>query len=204
MPRIRIVRSAPTARVTRMRLLVLGALGIALVAVGAAHVSSAFAGGTTGSVNATIDIAPLPTLSLTVSPASFTYCSPQAGLTFPNGQCTASSAVTITYGNEAGHVDVTGADAVPNVGNVPWTLCGGTGPVCTGTDGPGPDQYFESAGVFLTKTAQCDTDFVAGGTPCDAAGGQSVNETFGIEGPSTSTSDGASSFSTSITWTAVP
>jgi hypothetical protein len=185
------------------------ALVAALIVIGLGALPAA-AG--TGSVQATISVGS-SVLSLTVSPSSFSYCSSQSPLSFPNGQCSASSDVTVTMGNVGGHVEVNGADAVPSAGvGTHWTLCGGTSgaPACTGTsNGPGTDEYAETELVgnqvftngFLANAPSCDIAF--SGSQCPAAAGESHSESFAIIGPAASTST-ASSFSTSITWTASP
>jgi hypothetical protein len=210
--RIRIVRDERLAHrrlAHRLGRFELGAL--VLVAAGLVTLPAAAASGT-GSVSATINVGS-NALSLTVSPSTFDYCTPTAPLTFPNGPCPASSDVTVTFGNVAGHVDVNGADAVPLGGGTHWTLCGGTsgGPACTGgaSETPGVDQYAE--GEFIGTTVPtnallgnapiCDLGF--GPTCGEATAGQSATEKYIMVGPSSSSST-ASSFSTSITWTALP
>ncbi len=165
-----------------------------------------------GSVSATINVGS-STLSLTVSPTSFDYCTTQNPLSFPNGTCTSSSNVTVTMGNVGGHVEVNGADAVPANGvGTSWTLCGGTAgaPSCTDTGGaPGADQYSEIDLVgnqvflngFLGNSPSCDLNFL--GSDCVASPNQTESESFELIGPASSTTP-ASAFSTSITWTALP
>jgi hypothetical protein len=83
---------------------------------------------TSGSVKVTINVA---VRSVSLSPTATDQCSGGAPLTFPNGRCN-STTITVTNGSAAGHIDVQGADAIPQDLATHWTLCGGTGPACTG------------------------------------------------------------------------
>ena len=162
------------------------------------------------SVSATINVG-ASALSLTVSPSAVSYCTANTPLSFPNGQCTSSPDVTVTMGNVGGHIDVNGADAVPSgFASTHWTLCGGStgAPSCTGSGGaPGKDEYSEAELItgqiftnsYLANTASCDIAF---GNSCPAAANDSRSETYQLVGPAASTA-AASSFTTSITWTAV-
>lgn len=183
-------------------MLVLGGLIVALAVVGIGRVHTASASGT-GAVTATINVGS-QVLSLTVSPSSISFCTPQSPLTFPNGTCIASAPVVVTYGTTSGHIDVNGADAVPQDSGTHWTLCGGSGAACTKANNtPGLDQYElgTSSNFILTNTPQCDTAF--NDTCLPVSPGQPANETYLLEGPSSSTSS-ASTFTTTITWTALP
>lgn len=183
-------------------MLVLGGLIVALVVVGIGRVHTASASGT-GSVTATINVGS-QVLSLTVSPSSISFCTPQSPLTFPNGICSPSAPVVVTYGATSGHIDVNGADAVPQDSGTHWTLCGGSGPTCTkGGNTPGPDQYVlgTSSSFILSNTPQCDSAF--GSTCLPVAPETPESEQYLLEGPSSSTSS-ASAFTTTITWTALP
>lgn len=205
MPRIRVIRVERPARSPRaMKPLVLALTGLflALVVVGAGRVTPAAASGT-GAVTATINVGS-QVLSLTVSPSAISFCTPGSPLTFPNGTCLASSPIAVTYGSTSGHIDVNGADAVPQDNGTHWTLCGGGGAACTkSTNTPGLDQYElgTSSTFILTNTPQCDTAFNA--TCLPVSPGQTVNETYLLEGPASSTSS-ASTFTTTMTWTALP
>jgi hypothetical protein len=180
--------------------------GLAALAVAAVPVGSALAA-TSGSVSETITVA---VRSVTVSPSSASLCSSASPLTFPNGRCQTSN-ITITNGSAAGHIDVNGADAIPADSGTHWTLCAGTvAPTCSGGGNAGQDQYREntfnnsntSIRPDLTNTPQCDTSF-APGSACAAAAGQSTKEFIAMTGPSAST-DTSSTFTSSVTWTAVP
>jgi len=156
-----------------------------------------------GDATATIPVTPL-VRSVTVSPNAVTYgnCTKGgASLTFPNDTCT-TPAVTVTNTGSAGHINVHGSDAVPSDSGTHWSLLGGTT-----TSPPGPDKFAEltantagGPGTTLSNTDACDETFTMG---CTASANQSANETVGLTGPSSS-SDSSSSFSTTITWTAVP
>jgi hypothetical protein len=184
---------------TAVTALIAGSAFLALIA------HPALAAGS-GSTTATINVGS-QVRSLTVSPTAINFCTPSSPLVFPNGLCFGFP-VTITFGNVAGHVDVSGADAVPADGGIPnWTLCGGTGPTCA-VDGNvlgGTDQYSEttqgSSGMHLANSPQCDTAFNAG--TCSASANQASSETFNMFGPFSSTNQSVS-FQTNITWAAVP
>lgn len=212
MIRIRIVCVREPHRNPRPRsraALTLAGLAALVLVLGALPASAA----NSGSVAATINVGST-TLSLTVSPSSFSYCSATSPLSFPNGFCYSDPSVTVTMGNVGGHVDVNGADAVPSGGGgTAWTLCGGSNgaPACDGAgSAPGLDQYSEmtmlNGQVFvngmLANTPACDLAFM-NGNDCVAGAGQSESENFALEGPS-ATSSTSSSFTTSITWTALP
>ena len=115
----------------------------------------------------------------------------------------------------ASHIHVAGADFVPSDNGAHWTLCSGAG--CTGPSGstpfahtPGVDQANESTrgGAGNTGTSDlggspvCDDAFDGSGG-CTAAAGASQSEFIRMEGPTTST-DTSTSFTTTITWSAVP
>jgi hypothetical protein len=212
----------------------LAGLGLATVTVPQASAAVISCGGpgqppcpplsTTGGSTATINVAPaIRSISVSPSTTTFDTCHStlNASLTFPNDACytTGADDVTITNGALAGHVDVNGADAVPHDSGQHWTLCGGSGPSCTGaapgggggclgqciTNEPGIDQFVEWGGAgpytpFLTNSPQGDTVFGALGS---AAVGQSATEGLEFIGPSSST-DLSSTFTTAWTWTAVP
>ena len=229
--RVSLERGAPAASPARPRRRVARAVGILAAAVPLAVATApvgASATGTTGTVSATVTT---ETRSITVSPASFTYAACVIGsgnnqtstgstLAFPDGLCRFSPAqgpsneVTITNGAATAHIDESGADFVPADAGTDWTLCGGAGPVCTGTNNlPGRDQYAEqslntvtaNSFILLDNNLQCDASFASGATndPCLASPSQSATEAFFMTGPSAST-DNSGSFSTTITWSAVP
>ena len=175
-----------------------------------------------GSVSEMIYVAP-QTRSVTVSPASIDMCSSVSPLTFPNGSC-GSPGITVTNGPVGGEIDVQSAPAVPSeVASDP-----GTSPPtgrCVGPlrlrarapairvstrRTPGQDQYEEwtdtegTRGPYFTSSAQCDTAFgFYPNTTCIASPEQSVVEFVAMTGPSAST-DTSSTFTSSVTWTAVP
>jgi hypothetical protein len=180
-------------------------IGLAAAAVAAVPVGSALAA-SSGSVAETITVA---VRSVTVSPTSVAMCSSSAPLTFPNGTCRASG-ITITNGSASGHIDVQGANAVPSDNGTNWTPCGSSaGTSCTGTNGPGQDQYativnsIGPSGTILSNSPECDYGFDGSTSGCTAASGQSATENINVTGPSAST-DSSPTFTSSVTWTAVP
>lgn len=181
---------------------------------------------TTGTNSATVNLAPPPVRSVTISPttSAFGACSGANGtgssvdpgeLEFPNGWCfvgasgpTGTTGITITNGAASGHIDVNGQDATPADNGTPWAL------IATGT--PGTDQFREATNgsqmasvpsneVIVPTTPVCDTGFTvtAGSGDCTAAANQSSTEVLVIEGPSVS-SDQNGPFTIVTTWTAVP
>jgi len=179
-----------------------------------------------------ISLKTVPTIvSVTVSPssASFGGCaggsasvntaSTSTALGFPNGHCSLGIAgahgsfpITITNSGVAADVYVNGDNAVPSDGGTQWGLCNfGTNPAkaCSADSGklPGADQYVVqnfTAGSMnatgLTGTMTCDTQFAAGG--CSAVQGDAQSEGILLTGPASST-DQATSWTVTITWTAV-
>jgi hypothetical protein len=108
---------------------------------------------------------------------------------------------------------VTGAPMSPVGGGSPWALCGatdGSAPACTSAGQPGAEQYklvlSNNTGAFglpLSTRPQCDVTFSGRSSPnCTAAPGQSTSENLALSGPQ-STANGASSYSTTVTWTVV-
>lgn len=176
---------------------------------------------TSGVVNATIPVAPGAVRSVAVSPNNVTYSCSSGSLTLPNGICNFSNSpgITVTNGGVSAHIDVNGADAVPSDNQTHWTLCGSAGPACSGANSaPGANQYAEqnyscattSASTctyppLLNNSPQCDTTFNPANStdPCSAAVGVSQHEGLYVEGPQSSI-DTSPTFTTPITWTAVP
>ncbi len=87
-------------------------------------------------------------------------------------------------------------------------------PAARGRDSPGADQYIlrltntnslAHFGLALSDQPQCDITFWGGplASNCAAAPGQSTAEIVHLIGPQ-STSSGASSYTTTITWTVAP
>jgi hypothetical protein len=179
-----------------------------------------------------ISLKVVPTIvSVTVSPssASFGGCaggnagvntaSTSTELGFPNGHCSlgtpgahGSFPITVTNTGVAADVYVNGGNAVPSDGGTQWGLCNfGTNPAkaCSADGGklPGANQYvvqnFTAGSVNtagLTGTMTCDTQFAAGG--CSAVQGDAQSEGILLTGPASS-SDQATSWTVTITWTAV-
>jgi hypothetical protein len=162
-------------------------------------------------------------LSVTVTPNSGTFGQCTGGdstspseLGFPDGTCHAHGFL-ITNTGLPGHVMVSGAPMTPAGGGTEWGLCGasdGTTAACGNAGNPGADQYrltltntntFAHFALALSDQPQCDTTFGGGPAPssCGAAPGQSTAENVALIGPQ-STSSGASSYITTITWTVTP
>ncbi len=175
-------------------------------AVGSIASASALGAGTTSaSLTATIPVAPPPVMSVTLSASSDAYGScvtpsgPTPGLAFPNGQCNTPT-FTATAGTASEDIDVQGSNAVPSDGGTQWTLFP--------TADPGANQFYElthenssgSTGTILSDTPACDLAFDDG---CAATAGEiGLPEELEMLGPSSS-SDSSSSFTTTVTWTAV-
>lgn len=193
-------------------------LGALVVAVALGTLPGAAFGDDSGNSLATIHVGAGGSLSITVSPSSFDYCSSATPLTFPNGTCD-SPALTVTMTGADGQVKVLGYSAVPTGGGTTWTLCGGTAgaPACTGSDAnnPGTDEYAEIqqpnglGGTFDTGSwlpgnsiPACDENF-GSSTECSATTGESKTEYFLLAGPTLSSS-AATTFTTQITWYALP
>jgi hypothetical protein len=189
-------------------------MSLAGLAVLAIFVASASAAAPSASLQETIYQA---VRSVTVSPSSVAICPSSSPLIYPSGTCT-SPEITITNGLAGGHMDVVGADAVPadNGLQQDWTLCGNTGQGynCSGgniSTTPGNNQYLEQTEPFgggtaatpLGYYAECDTAFDSGGTGCVTTSEEASNELIALTGPESST-DQSASFTTSVTWTAVP
>jgi hypothetical protein len=198
-----------------------------VVAILAATAAAAAAGGALGatptatlseSINAGVR-------SLTVSPTSVSICSPASPLSPPNGRCRGGP-VTVTNGPVGGHIDVAGADAAPSDGSGNgWVVCGSvSAPACTGPPVdpsnprsqiyPGQNQYLEGVGqlysgdgnlygVDLSNTPECDQSWRPPSFSCAVSAGETGNEVITVVAPSAST-DQSPTFTTSITWTAVP
>jgi hypothetical protein len=182
------------------------------------------------SINISLKVVPT-IVSVTVSPssagfggcaggnASVNTASTSAALGFPNGHCSlgtpgahGSFPITITNTGVAADVYVNGGNAVPSDKGTEWGLCNfGTNPAvkCSADDGkfPGNNQYvvqnfasgsMNSAG--LTGAMTCDTQFAAGG--CSAVQGDAQAEGILLIGPASS-SDQSTSWTVTITWTAV-
>jgi hypothetical protein len=179
-----------------------------------------------------ISLKVVPTIvSVTVSPSSAAFgacsggnasvntASTSAALGFPNGHCSlgtpgahGSFPITITNTGVAANVYVSGGNAVPSDGGTQWGLCNfGTNPAaaCSGDGGklPGANQYvvqnFTSGSINasgLTGSLTCDTQFAAG--QCSAVQGDAQSEGILLTGPASS-SDQSTSWTVTITWTAV-
>jgi hypothetical protein len=138
----------------------------------------------------------------------------------PNAGCSVPSGViVVTNGKVPAHVEVVGALALAASDPAHrWTLCGGTGPACSGKNGsPGVNQFTERTmatvrdksgttpvlGPPLTLSYRCDGAFApAALDPCLAAAGQAGGEGISEHGPSSSSY--AADYSTVVGWMAAP
>jgi hypothetical protein len=187
------------------------ALAFAAVVVGHAAAAS-----TSARVQLSVHAAP-DVLSVTVSPTSGAFGGCHGGdttslstLGFPNGTCR-SGFLSVTNTGLPSRIMITGSSFSPLGGGTPWLLCGatdGTTPSCQNQGQPGAEQFklqpfdiVANPGVFLSAQAQCDVLFQAG-AGCIAAPGQLTRESLLLTGPQ-STANGASDYSTTVTWTAV-
>jgi hypothetical protein len=201
-----------------------GVIAIAVLASTAAFVASRAAAANSSQptgVQLSLHAAP-DVLSVTVSPSSGTFGSCTGGdstsageLGFPNGTCHVTGLVIKNTGLP-GHLMVTGAPMVPVGSATAWALCGasdGTTPSCQRPGYPGADQYILTninpaalrtglpGTLNLSDQPQCDIAFGAG--RCGVSPGQSSTENVTLTGPR-STSGGAGSYITTITWTVTP
>src|SRR5947209_15634837 len=136
------------------RISVVTATALTALAIAAFPAATAKADGPSGSVSATVTVAPPAIRSLTVSPSAISFGSCEdaagapspAGLAIPHGTCRtpdgtgADAPITITNGDVASQIDVSGGDALPADNGQHWTLCG-TGASCSAFGAPGADQF---------------------------------------------------------------
>jgi hypothetical protein len=176
-------------------------------------------------IEATIVI-DVPIRSVTVTPGQVTFaeCSgpDPAALTIPNGTCTVGHStggpplggVTVTNTGDAGHILVSGSDAIPSDLGTHWKLCGAPQKLaCSAGAGPGLDEFGMSAVGYLGGGASSSVR-LSNSLACDMAFNQhpscgaAVHDAFKVEqlrltGPSSS-SNPSTRFTTHITWTAAP
>jgi hypothetical protein len=181
----------------------LGVIGSPVSALGSVHIAI--------SVQARPQPSQPTVRSITVSPTSLRYGPCQGGtshgsvLGFPNGAC-AGLAVTVTNTGSTTRIGVLATVATPSGGGTAWTLCGApVGPPCAGSL-PGVDQFVQrvkgpNGSLILALSLQCDATV---GTRCQLAAGVSVAQSLSIIGPSSSSNAKATTYSTSITWEAIP
>src|SRR5438270_10217133 len=105
---------------------------------------------TSGAVTGSVNVAPPPVRSLTVTPTVVTLDTCVTGdntpagsaLTLPNGICTSpngsanTTPITITNGKAPSHITVSATAATPADHGTPWTLRG-SGRICTNASLPG-------------------------------------------------------------------
>jgi hypothetical protein len=219
------MRAPRTRSASRRRLkgIVVTAATLTLVG-GAITVGEATAASDAATASTQLSLHAAPdVLSVTVSPSSgsFGFChggdsTSSTELGFPNGDCQMHGLV-LTNTGLPGHMMVTGGPMSPVGGGTSWVLCGssdGIAPICSGASRPGiksvppgAEQYSlatttPTGGVLLSTQPQCDRAFGSGGT-CAAAPGQSSTENLLLLGPE-STGNGASNYTTIVTWTVTP
>jgi hypothetical protein len=207
-----------SCRGKRARWIAILVWAVPLLAGGMAGEAAAASGSQPASAQLSLHAAP-DVLSVTVSPSSATFDACRGGdstspgqLGFPNGTCHVNGLV-ITNTGLPGHMMVSGAPMSPTGGGTPWVLCGATDrttPSCNNVGQPGADQYnlaltnnIGRFGLGLSAQAQCDITFGGLAPSCAAAPGQSTFENVRLTGPQ-STSSGANSYTTTITWTVAP
>jgi hypothetical protein len=229
--RIKVSRRRPCP-VSWRTLAPLGLAVMALVGLVAAPAVAASSGSSTGTVE--VVPPPVYSVTVSPATFTFGSCrggsSTSTELGFPNGICnfgvleesntdSVAGGITITNTGEVSQIDVNGANAIPSDAGTPWTLCNGTDgttPECSSkNEDPGVNQFIvdligsetlAEGGVemYLSNSPSCDVAFAqtsSGG--CSANTGSSQEEEVGLIGPASST-DTSPSFSTAITWTAVP
>ncbi len=150
--------------------------------------------------------------SVNVTPTSFTIgnCTLDGTpnlLQFPNDQCSAG-AFTITNGTAPAHIDEKLSLFTPTDNGQAWGPCGASGnSACAGTSGaPGRNQFTWTSNwgqVFGTGN-QCDQHATPAVSPCPMTGPAAVaTDQYTLTGP-TSATDLSSSFTITLTWSAVP
>ena len=202
------------------------ATAIGLVAV-PAFPASAAGNPDPASLSVSVSVVPPAVKSVTVSVSSTTYTncvygsSTSTQLGFPNGACVAAdNPITVTNGIAQATIVVDGADMVPADSGPHWVLCGLNVPCSSSQFNPGADQYVETVSavpgynsgaqqgpgpfVAFDDTPQCDITFAGTtGNVCNPAPGGAVSKEFlAMTGPTSST-DSSSTFSTTVTWTAL-
>lgn len=202
--RLRIVRRSPSPGMPRRVGASVTAVA-ALVLVSAVSAPALAAG--SGSVQATVNVAPSPVKSVTLSTNTLTFnsCVTSSGtvgtqLGFPNGRC-GTGPVTVSEGTAPTIVALGVSPFSPVDGGTPWTLENQSAT-------PGPDQFLETL-VVPGSTGNPATPAVLGTLGTDpilnpgnvATAGQSASEVFGLIGPQTST-DPSPQFTQTLTWTA--
>jgi hypothetical protein len=214
------------------RLAAMGCVLLGVAALGTPAALAAGNGGTNLTINSvpntiSLTVSPAAATFADCSGGAAPTASTPTELGYPDGQCSVgtlagesdggTAPISVTNTGIAADIDVNGASAGNESGN--WGLCQSAGPseTCDGSeDQPGSDQFQvqnfavegngeaeNSDGLSLTPT--CDYMFDFTGTSalgCSATAGQSQDEGLVLTGPS-ATSDTTTTWSTSVTWTAV-
>ncbi len=180
-------------------------LVLATAAVGLAPAGAATTATATGTM-----VVGVRSVSVTPTTFSFGECTLDGTptiLQFPNDHCTVGWFV-ITNGTAASHVDMAVSAFRPRDRRQAWYPCGSPGGVaCTGPGGaPGKDQFLWQSnwGETFGLTAQCDQHAMPIEATCPLTGSGATGQDYDImEGPTSST-DQSSSFTITLTWTALP
>lgn len=176
--------------------------------------AAALPAGAQDSADATGTVAvQIRSISVSVTSFDFDTCTlddvdSEGKLSFPNGRCR-GPVITVTNGEAPSNVNVRATDFEGSDGGSTWALCAVAGPACTGSGGPGVDEaslQVNSAdfglSFLVTTTDRCDANFLAAGE-CVADPGQQEQEVLDVIGPE-GTTNGSASFSTTVTWSALP
>lgn len=194
--RLRIVRRCPApGRPGRV------GIRVTAVAVGAAVavVATPALAATSGSVQATVNTAPPPVKSVTLSTSALTFGSCSGGnstptqLGFPSANCF-TDPVTVTNGSAPSVITIALGQFSPSDGGTPWTFTQGN---------PGQDQFAENLqqGNTSFPLIQAGDDPVFSPLGKLAPAGASAAEQLHLFGPSGST-DPSPQFTQAVTWTA--
>jgi plastocyanin len=175
---------------------VLNAMSGQVVVTGSSGGSGPASGQGSAALNATVSVASqFKSVTLSASSETFGNCvggsSSGGTLGFPNGVCQTPSVTVTNNGTVPETLDVQGANATPSDSGTAWTL------IAPGGSQPGQDQFeLRNPTGFITPTPAADG--VAGTLQPNG----NVSESVSLIGPSAST-DTSSSFSTTLTWTAL-
>lgn len=176
------------------------AVGLALCLV----VASARAS-TSASLSASVPVvSQFKSIVVNATSESFGGCSGGSSsgntLGYPNGTCATPVYTVTNNGSLPEGLDVTGSNATASDGGTGWSLIAGGAT-------PGTNQYqlHTGTGLFLSTSPQCDTDVsgCSSTTQNSLQPGSTANEQLTLNGPSAASDVAATSFSSSITYTAV-
>ncbi|HTW05886.1 MAG TPA: hypothetical protein VME46_00130 [Acidimicrobiales bacterium] len=199
----------PTRRTRRKWALVVPVAAAALCCSAAPALAD-----TSGTNTATLNVAPPPVVSITVSPTASTFgnCvtengAPSSALVIPLGVCSVGQVVegavvggiTITNGSAPAEIEVNGAAAEPSDGGTPWALSNNGGSNAN-VFGESVWSVLDQGSTNIQPTATCDIAFAGQG--CSAAAGASQTEQLYVGAPTSST-DTSPTWTITTTWTAI-